>query len=302
MLLAAAAIIYLVYYIKPGEIIRVLVNADVNLLFAVILLGIINLFLQFYKWKFICNKNLQEYNNRKILKSLFAGFSAGFITPMRLGEYFGRYAAISNLSFTRTVYAVIVDKLSLLFIEIAFGGALAIYFIYKYYTFGYELFFACCVVYLISLCFFVLINFNNVFMPDKIRNIFIKNGKLKNIYEKYTALKSTDSSIKYKMVLLSGVQYLCFITQYALLICSYEGRSEFTTYILAAGFLFFVKNFVSFLTPGELGTREGVSLFTMSLISVSSSAAFNAAFSLFVINILIPSFIGLFFMVAKDDN
>jgi len=45
---------------------------------------------------------------------------------------------------------------------------------------------------------------------------------------------------------------------------------------------------------GDIGIREGTSKIVFSLYNIDKESAISAAFLLFVINILVPSLIGLF--------
>ena len=302
LITAFALILFFVSTLKPEEIYNVLKRADGTLLSVVFILGMVNIFIQYVKWKSLCNNILEEKNERKIIKSLFAGFSAGIMTPMRAGEFWGRFLAFTNGSFLKLTYAVVLDKFSLLFVEVVFGGILSIIFVYYYINLGAILFAIIILLYIIVTLIFLLIINGKIGERKYVKALFYRYDKLKTIYDKYMVFRVTDNKQRIKIILLSVLQYSCFISQYILLVCSFTLKTDIFSYMIAAGFLFFAKNLISFLTPGELGTREGLSVFTLTLAGINGAAAFNAAFTLFIVNILLPAIAGLFFLVSKDDN
>jgi len=64
----------------------------------------------------------------------------------------------------------------------------------------------------------------------------------------------------------------------------------------------FAKTILSPLSFSELGVREGASIFFLTQMGESSSTALNASLSLFIINIIVPSLIGLFLLFVKNDD
>lgn len=299
VLIALAIIAFLISFINFTEITKAINIADVNLLIIVLMLGIVNVTIQFFKWKNLCNKNIGEFKKRNIAISLFTGFSVGLITPMRVGEYAGRFNGIESTNILRITYSALIDKFSLLFVEFALGGILALLFASKFIPLSSWQLLLSILAYAVISALFVLVYYESFLQYSFVKKIFSKTSFLKSIFEKYSSLSVADTRLKNNILALSAAQYLCFILQYALLICAFTGMNEILNYIYASGFLFLVKNIISFLTPGELGTREGLSVFTMSLIAVPGAAAFNAAMMLFIINILLPAVIGLFFMIQK---
>lgn len=301
-IIAVAILVYLAFYTDVHKIYDVLINGNLSIIGTVAVLGCVNLYFQFLKWKIICNENLNVYDFQKILFSLFAGFSAGLITPMRLGEYLGRYMYFNKQGLFRVTYAVIADKLSLLLIEIIAGGFLSLLFIYRLMLVNNLLFLVLTIVYLfltlLLTAFIAELIPEKYFLLPKIKN----SRRIKNFYEKYEAFKITGTKLKLKIICVSFLQFLCYMFQFLLLVKAFKGDIDYWLIFLAAGFIYFAKNFAAFLTPGELGTREGVSVFVLSLVAVNSAVGFNSAIMLFFINILLPAVAGIFFLNVKNNE
>jgi uncharacterized membrane protein YbhN (UPF0104 family) len=299
---AAGLIIYLALYVDFDKIVSAALNANPFLLCAAFLAGAANIAIQYLKWKTICNESLGETNRGKIISSLFSGFSAGIITPLRAGEYFGRYNAINKSGIVPVACGVLVDKITLLYAEVTAGGIMSLIFIKVFISPSPALFFFYAFLFFTVSLLFTLIIIGNGPLFNFAKRVFKTGGKGGGLLKKLEAASVANDGVKKKITLLSFLQYGCFLSQYAVLVWAYTGEGKLTVYLLAGAFLFLAKNVISFLTPGELGTREGLSVFILSAISVNKAAAFNAALSLFFINILVPSILGLFFLLKKNDN
>jgi len=64
----------------------------------------------------------------------------------------------------------------------------------------------------------------------------------------------------------------------------------------------FVKTIIPPISLGELGIREGASVFFISKMGEVSSVGFNASIFLFIINLLIPALIGVGMFLRKNDK
>jgi len=64
----------------------------------------------------------------------------------------------------------------------------------------------------------------------------------------------------------------------------------------------FAKTIIPPVSLGELGIREGASIFFITALGESASVGFNASIFLFFINVLIPSLIGLILLLKKNND
>ncbi len=99
----------------------------------VILLGVVNIFLQYSKWRLTCAEVLEVKDKFKVFRSLFYGFSAGIITPLRIGEYFGRGIEFRDKSLVQVTVATLIDKFFPLLMVASLGSISSLFFIYFYY-------------------------------------------------------------------------------------------------------------------------------------------------------------------------
>ena len=245
---------------------------------------------------------LKENHNPKIWLSLFYGFSAGVFTPARIGEYFGRAIVFKNQSLVRVTLATLLDKLFLLIIVAFFGSISSILFIHYYYqvTFYLTIGLLLSVFALFYLLFLMILNdgfWDNVLFAKLSDSI-----KLDWLFEKVKVFRKIDKKYATKMFVISFLFYLCFLIQYALLVSAFSNNNEFLDYLWAGNLMMFAKTIIPPISIGELGIREGASVFFIKQFGESASTGFNASIFLFFINVLIPALMGLTLLLKKNDD
>ncbi|MBT8382204.1 MAG: flippase-like domain-containing protein, partial [Ignavibacteria bacterium] len=134
IVIAAGMLFYLASSIEYKKILSAIENANLLLIAAAFLLSFANIYLQYSKWRLTCGHVLEERKKSKILTSLFYGFSAGTITPLRVGEYFGRAIVFKNKSIVQVTVATLIDKFFPLMIVAFVGSVMSILFFYFYFN------------------------------------------------------------------------------------------------------------------------------------------------------------------------
>ena len=302
IVIAGGLLTYIVLKVNLGEILTALRNANIFLILATALLAVLNIYLQFLKWKITCGYLLNEKSKKKILLSLFYGFSGGVFTPARIGEYFGRAAAFKDKSLVKVAVATFIDKVFPLMAVAGFGALASILFMHYYYNVSVYL--TGSLFILIFILFYIgyLILINPRFWDSILFNRIGKSPRIKKIYDNLVMLKELDSSYTWQMMVISIAFYTCFILQFALLTAAFSRHYNFIHYIWAGNLVMFAKTIIPPISLGELGIREGASVFFLHMFGEIKSVGFNSSIFLFLINMLIPSVIGLFLLLKKNDN
>lgn len=302
IVIAAGLLTYLVYKVDVKEIWGALQNANIILILIAALLTVLNIYLQFLKWKITCDYILNEKTKKKVWLSLFYGFSGGVFTPARIGEYFGRAAAFKDKSLIKVAVATFIDKFFPLMAVAGFGSMASILFMHYYYNVSAyltgSLFIVTFVLFYIAYTVALDARFWNNVLFSRIN----KSPRFKKIFDNLSVLKELDRFYTTQMVFISIAFYTCFIVQYALLAAAFSGHSNFIHYIWAGNLVMFAKSIIPPVSLGELGIREGASVFFLHIFGEVKSAGFNASIFLFLINMLIPSVVGLFLLMKKNDN
>jgi uncharacterized membrane protein YbhN (UPF0104 family) len=300
--IAFGLLYYLVSNIRISDIINAINEANFSLILITLALSFVNLYLQFYKWKITASTLLNENNNRKIFYSLFQGFSAAVFTPARIGEYFGRAIAFKDKSLLQITLATLIDKLFPLLIVAFFGSIASILFIHFYYEVSSYLTVSLFIVLFVLFYFIVLLIFNKNFWDNFLFNRIQSTKILSKYFDKISKLKNLDHRYSAKMIFISLLFYLCYLIQYVILVSAFSHNDNFIDYFWAGNLLMFSKTIIPPVSFGELGIREGASVFFIQQFGENASVGFNASIFLFFINVLLPALVGLILIFRKNDD
>ncbi|MDR3609419.1 MAG: lysylphosphatidylglycerol synthase transmembrane domain-containing protein [Ignavibacteriaceae bacterium] len=300
--IAAGLLLYIILKVNFADILAALRNANITLIAVTVLLAFINIYLQFLKWKITCVYLLDEKSNKKVLLSLFYGFSGGVFTPARIGEYFGRAAAFKDKPVIKIAVATFIDKFFPLMAVTGFGSMASILFMHYYYNVSVYLTGSLFIVTFILFYAAYVIVLDPRFWDSVLFNRISKSPRIKKIFDNLMVLKELDRHYTTQMVFISIAFYTCFILQFALLAAAFSGHFNFIHYIWAGNLVMFAKTIIPPVSLGELGIREGASVFFLHIFGEPNSAGFNASIFLFLINMLIPSVIGLFLLLKRNND
>jgi len=148
----------------------------------------------------------------------------------------------------------------------------------------------------------ILLLFNDRFWDNVLFTKLKDSIKLHWLFEKIKVFRKLDQKYATKMFVVSFLFYLCFLVQYALLVAAFSNHNQFWDYLWAGNLMMFAKTIIPPVSLGELGIREGASVFFITKLGESASTGFNASIFLFLINVLIPSVIGLTLLLKKNND
>lgn len=302
IIITAGLLFYVINYIDPQKIFEAMKAANMLIIAFTLLLLVINIYLQYMKWGLCCHSILEVKSRRQIFLSLFYGFSAGAFTPARIGEYFGRAIAIKDRTLLQVTVATVVDKLFPLLNVTFFGAVGSIVFLYYYYNVTLyvvlSLFILLFTLYYLLILLLISPDFWDNYLFNKIKS----SPRVGNFLRKFIVIKHLDKKFLVKMFLYSFLFYLCYIIQFALLVSAFSHNPNIVGYLWGGSLMIFAKTLIPPVSIGELGIREGAAVFFLTYIGETSSAAFNASIFLFIMNVLVPSVIGLIFFFLRNDD
>ncbi|MDZ7624426.1 MAG: lysylphosphatidylglycerol synthase domain-containing protein [Ignavibacteriaceae bacterium] len=302
ILISAGLLYYLISSVEYNQIILALNEANIAIIGVVILLGVVNIFLQYSKWRLTCAEVLEVNDKFKIFRSLFYGFSAGIITPLRIGEYFGRGIEFRDKSLVQVTVATLVDKFFPLMMVASFGSVSSLLFIYVNYDVSIYIVLSLFIIIFTFFYLLIVLLLSNRFWNSILFSKLNSSVKLKPFLEKLRIFESLDRNYFFKMLVISFLFYSCFLIQYALLVSAFSNHFDFGNYLWAANLIMFAKTIIPPISFGELGIREGASVYFLTQMGETASVGFNSSILLFIINLLIPALIGVGMFLRKNDN
>ena len=302
LIIAAGLLIYLINSVEYNQIISAINEANLILIGLVMILGILNIYLQYSKWRITCNEVLGVKNNSKVFRSLFYGFSAGIITPLRIGEYFGRGIEFRDKSLVQVTVATLIDKFFPLLMVASIGSVSSLLFIYYYHNVSIYIVLSLFVLIFSFFYLLIMLLVSNRFWNSLLFSRLNTSERVRPFLDKLRVFENLDKKYFFKMILISFLFYSCFLIQYALLVIAFSNHYDFIHYLWAANLIMFTKTIIPPISFGELGIREGASVYFLSQMGETASVGFNSSILLFIINLLIPALIGVGMFLRKNDN
>ena len=293
---------YFISVIELNKIFSAINNANIYLISLAVSFVVINVYLQYLKWKFTCNSLLGEEGKGKIMLSLLYGFSAGAFTPVRIGEYFGRALVLKDKSFLQVTTATLVDKFFALVILAFFGSVASILFIHFYYKTTFYITLSLFIVVFTLFYLLILLIRSSEFFNNIILKKLNEFGRLSKLFNKLRILGNLNRDYSLKMISISVLFYFCYIVQYALLVSAFSGNYNFINYLWAGNLVMFAKTIIPPVSLSDIGIREGASVFFLDKFGENASVAFNASVFLFLINVLLPAVLGLILLIKKNND
>jgi len=302
ILISAVLVIYLVNRISVTKLIEAFDSLNYLFFSVGVLLSILNIYSQYIRWRYILKIQNTSVSKLDVIKSLFTGYSAGIITPIRVGEYLGRKIPLKEFTVTEIITMTVLDKFSLLLNVVFWGGITSIFFLSFYYKVSYLIVSSLFVLFSFFFYLIFLLLFSKKFylhIQERRKNIKVKFKVVHTIVQQIDKLESTSFL---KLTLLALFNYIILVVQFAVLVLTFESNGGYFYFILCSVLMFFAKTLVPSVTFGEIGIRESASVYFLGIYGVSEAAAFNAALMLFFLNLLLPSLIGLYFIIKSKFN
>tara|TARA_B100000965_G_C19481422_1_gene708706 strand:- start:732 stop:1100 length:369 start_codon:yes stop_codon:yes gene_type:complete len=117
--------------------------------------------------------------------------------------------------------------------------------------------------------------------------------------EPFKYLKTIVFIKRFQILLISIFRYFVFIIQYYILFLAFKIPIELVDVAIFVGILFGLVTFIPSFAPGNLGTREALSIFILggSVIGIKFS---SISFIVWVVNVAISALLGGLFLLNKD--
>jgi hypothetical protein len=291
---------YIIYYKLKDELsggnLRIISDAAFStkgtfiFIFCVLLIPV-NWGIESFKWKMI-TAPIEKINFGTAQRSVYSGVCLGNLAPGRATEFLAKIIYFKNenrpqisvLHFVNGMFQLSVTYL-LGFIALAFRfNSLS----GEYSWIAYTSF--CCAVVVMLIFIFSILKIDKVlhFASKKV----FKNNDTSDFHYAFT------SPLLFKLFAFSFLRYAVFFTQLALLL--YLFSQQFTFSIAIATVIYFLITtsipMISFL---EGAIRAAIALFVFSGCGISDTALAVSSISIWVINIIVPSIVGYYFLLGQ---
>lgn len=295
--MAIAVLAYLLYVVDPEQIVASARAANGWYVLAFLALFPLNFLLETLQWRIMARAVLPGMSLRAAAASLLCGHSAGIVTPARVGDLVARAWYFPNRFVWQLGSAAFVHRLYDMAVIIGVGLVSTFFFFYRDIIPVPDVWSGFWVVGLAL----ALILVTGLLWPPLAYRV-LHRILPKRFGRRLQFLQELSLPVAVSSFMLALSRFCVFITQFVLLIFAFSAAGDFLVAFLGATLVFLLKIFVPPLTFLDLGIREGLSVYIFGLLGYPEAAAFNAAFLLFSINLLLPAGIGTPFLLRMQTR
>jgi uncharacterized protein (TIRG00374 family) len=268
-------------------------NISITFLFQFINWGI-----EAKKFQLILSKKTEvSYSNA--LKSIYAGASTALFTPDRLGNFIGRFIYLKNVDKKVVTAATMLGNFGQLISTITFA------FISVFLALVFKVSITLSQVNTIYLIVPVAIAWLTLtyyfYNPSQLLQLVKKIKWIRKHQDTFNFLEDFSTAESSKILMLSLLRYVIFIIQFYLLLIALGINITGIETICFSGLLYLFTTLIPSPLLGNLGTREVIALLLLSNFE-NSEMALVASLLVWLINIIIPSIIGSFFVLKMNQN
>ncbi len=263
----------------------------IYLLIVTIILVPINIYLEGVKWK-IQLKPIENISYYKSFLSIFTGLTAGMFFPNRMGNFLGRIFMMENGDRIKAAMVTIVGGMAQMIATVSVGLIATIFFVNKYFVLLTISIFL--IVALLLLIYFNIhvLKYFQFLIPKKFKEKTKEYFDVFSLYDKKELLK---------ILIISFLRYFIYTFQFVLLIWAFNIPLTYLNAMIPISFTYLLMMLIPFITITEIAIRGSVSILVFEkwfiINGISNSLelmVFSASSLLWILNIAIPSIIGLF--------
>jgi hypothetical protein len=268
-------------------------------LLIIVLMMFLNWFLEALKWRFLIRK-IEDVSVVRSVRAIFSGITVSAFTPNRVGEYGGRVFCLEKADRIQAVLITVIGSMAQLLTTIMFGS-IGLLFLPSYKS-EFSLFFDN-VSFAFPVFAFILIVLNTLlillFLNASVLSSVLSTIPFLKKFKKYNSVFSFYSFEELLKVLgYSIARYFVFTTQFFILLQLFDVSIAYTDAFILIATMLFVISVIPTIAITEIGVRSSVALFLFGLVSSNTIGILSATFLLWVINLLLPSLIGVIFIFS----
>lgn len=263
----------------------------IYLLIVTIILVPINIYLEGVKWK-IQLKPIENISYYKSFLSIFTGLTAGMFFPNRMGNFLGRIFMMENGDRIKAAMVTIVGGMAQMIATVSVGLIATIFFVNKYLI--------SLTISIILIVALLLLIYFNIHVLKYFQFLIPKKFKEKT-KEYFDVFSLYDKKELLKILIISFLRYFIYTFQFVLLIWAFNIPLTYLNAMIPISFTYLLMMVIPFITITEIAIRGSVSILVFEkwfiINGISNSLelmVFSASSLLWILNIAIPSIIGLF--------
>jgi hypothetical protein len=252
-----------------------------------VLLMCVNWTVESVKWRMLIHKH-EAISFMQSVKAVLSGIALSMITPNQIGDFAGRILHLEHFSRIKGSLVTVIGHTAQMIMTAVFGLlALTWYASDIHYITSLQSAFAYPLISLLALA--AIACFLNIH--------WLTGLKLSPRFAQYLTVFGSYSKQELGIVLsLSLLRYLVFITQYQLLLFSFGVNVSWWQSVFCIVATLCAQSFAPSFLLVELGLRGASALFFFGLYVNQPAGVLLAAYSLWMINLMLPGIGGLYYI------
>lgn len=287
-LLAAGILWFLVQRISWPEIVAAIQHANPWIAGAALALLPLNIGLEAYRWWRLVRRVNPAVRFREALQAVVGSYPLGLLTPARIGDYVGRAVLLRSIRPGQSAALTFAERMATLAWCLIAGLLATVPFLSRFEAES-PLWITLIGASLLGLLLLVA----GILFPGEARRIIAAVLPFRPVRKAFSAFGKIPPKESVLLLFLSGVRYTVFSFQFVLLIRALEPGVAWSEAWISVALVFFAKSVIPQITLGDLGIREGASVFFLGAYGITEAAALEASLGVFVVNLLLPAFIGI---------
>lgn len=264
-------------------------------IFLILIFAIANQIVEAFKWKY-ATRSLEKVSLAKALASVFAGISIGIFTPNNIGEYGGKILYLKAENRGAGIAVNFITSISQLVITLTIGLLAFLFYFSKYisnqaivsniltYT----------IVVFICLMIHLFININRL-------SFYVGKIKWMSKLKKHTLVFDQFHTKEIATILFFAfIRYLIFSTQYLLIIKYVDPSLNVSSVFMMTSLVFLTQSILPSFAITEIMMRGSVAAFFFEHISNDVIPIVASAFSIWILNVILPAIIGSYFVLKAN--
>ncbi len=315
ILLATSVFIFykLVYRYKINSLFHQFSATDHTASFVFLAFAIILVFanwgLESLKWKWLIGK-YETVSLALSFKAVLSGVCLSIVTPNQIGDFAGRVIHLQVLNKIKGSLITVIGHTAQVLIT-CFFGLFALWYlgnsIHQNQLIGaqssflnklpniqlsqfWSLYIPLLFVFLMGLSIWIYLNLQSVYAYFKRFAWLVKFEKYVQVFEAYSPKEL------FGILCISFFRYLVFLLQYYLLLVFFDVQIAPLSAVCCIIATFCVQSVVPSFFLLEIGLRGASALWFFGMFSSQTPAILMAAYSLWIINMMVPALMGMWFI------
>ncbi len=271
-------------------------SARPGFVFLVLLLMPVNWMLETLKWRQFLPQRPPFWESQK---ATLAGVTIALFTPNRIGDYGGRVLLVKAEDNWPTIVATVAGNYCQLLVLIS-GGVLGLtYFGRRYLSEEWS-----SLQNLIPLAIVFLLVLWSLPLALQRTSPYLKKLEqyrwMRPLVHNLLALKSVSTTALVKAVFFAALRYGIYSLQYFFILRFYGIGIPVWDALAGVSSIFFIQTSVPLPPVSALLARGQIAMLIWTPFGANAISILAATFSLFIINLIIPAFLGLIYIIKTN--